>query len=96
MEPGSEKKTVRVTIFNQTYTVLADNEAELQAAAQRVDELMISIARSGNVDTARAAVLAALHLADELCTLERDVKSLKARVDSKTREFSLLLDQVIE
>jgi cell division protein ZapA len=99
MEPAApEKKPVRVTIFNQTYTLLAGGDpAEVEALAHRVDELMSSIAaRAGNVDSTRTAVLACLHLADELQGLERQLEKLKARVNAKSREFSVLLDQVIE
>jgi cell division protein ZapA len=93
----SEKKQVRVTIFNQAYTIVTSGDpAETEELARRVDELMYSIAkRAGNVDSARAAVLACLHLADQLRTLERELAGLRERVDSKTREFSVLLDKVV-
>ena len=88
---------VRVTIFNQSYSLLASEEpGRIEQLAQRVDDLMSSIAvRAGNVDATRAAVLACLHLADELDTLERQLASLKHNVDRKAREFSLLLDEAI-
>ena len=58
---------------------------------------MVSIAqRAGNVDAARVAVLASLHLADRLRTIERELQDLKARVGEKSRQFSLLLDKAIE
>jgi hypothetical protein len=39
------KQPVRVHIFNQTYTLLADNgAADVQEIAHRIDELMVSIA----------------------------------------------------
>ena len=59
---------VRVTIFNQTYSLVASEEpGRIEQLAQRVDDLMSAIAvRAGNVDATRAAVLACLHLADEL------------------------------
>lgn len=57
---------------------------------------MSSIAvRAGNVDATRAAVLACLHLADELDSLERRLGYLKQNVDHKAHEFSLLLDEAI-
>jgi len=88
---------VRVTIFNQSYSLLASEEqGRIEQLAQRVDDLMQSIAmRAGNVDATRVAVLACLHLADELDTLERQITSLKQSVDHKAREFSLLLDEAI-
>ena len=98
METGAERKTVRVTIFNQTYSLVATDEpGEVEALAASIDELMTAIAqRAGNVDGNRVAVLACLHLADRLRSMERELSQLKARVDEKTRQFSLLLDKAIE
>ena len=58
MEPATERKTVRVTIFNQTYSLAATGDAEeVQALAHSVDELMTGIAqRAGNMDANRIAV----------------------------------------
>ncbi len=98
MESGNpEKKQVRVTIFNQVYSLrTAGQESETQELARVVDELMTAIARrSGNLDTARVAVLACLHLADRLRSLERDLEEFRRRVESKTKDFSLLLDQAL-
>ena len=88
---------VRVTIFNQTYSLVASEEpGRIEHLAQKVDDLMSSIAlRAGNIDATRAAVLACLHLADELDTLERRLASLKDNVDHKARKFTLLLDEAI-
>ncbi len=93
MDPG--RKTVRVTIFNQAYTLVETEEAgEVEALAHSVDELMTDIAqRAGNVDGNRIAVLACLHLADRLRAIERELSDLKARVDQKSRQFSVLLDK---
>jgi cell division protein ZapA len=92
-----ERKTVKVTIFNQTYSLAAtDEDGEIEALAQSIDELMTSIAaRAGNVDTNRVAVLACLHMADRLRSMERELTDLKDRVDKKSRQFSGLLDQAI-
>ncbi|HEY7336927.1 MAG TPA: cell division protein ZapA [Bryobacteraceae bacterium] len=98
MEGAAGPKTVRVTIFHQQYSVSASEESsEIEALAREVDELMVSIAqRAGNVDSTRIAVLASLHLADRLRTMERELSALKARVGEKSRQFSVLLDRVIE
>ena len=87
------KRTVRVTIFNQSYNVsTAGDEAETQELAQRVDDLMSSIARrAGNLDTTRTAVLACLHMADRLRAVERQL----AGMTDKTRDLTELLDQVV-
>jgi cell division protein ZapA len=96
METLPDRKTVRVTIFHQTYSLSASSgeSGDVESLAQSVDDLMVSIAtRAGNVDSNRVAVLACLHLADRLRTAERDLTAFKQRVETKSREFSLLLDQ---
>jgi cell division protein ZapA len=98
MDPAAVRKTVRVTIFNQNYSLVATDEpGEVEALAHSVDELMTGIAqRAGNADGNRIAVLACLHMADRLRAMERELAELKSRVDQKSRQFSVLLDQVIE
>lgn len=93
----SSTEPVRVSIFNQTYSLVATGDAsQIQELAHRVDELMTTIAkRAGNIDSTRTAVLACLHLADELRTLERELQDLKSRVDAKAQQFSVLLDDAI-
>ena len=76
---------VRVTIFNQTYSLVASEEpGRIEHLAEKVDDLMSSIAvRAGNIDATRAAVLACLHLADELESIERRLANLKDNIDLK-------------
>jgi cell division protein ZapA len=95
MDTAAGRKTVRVTIFNQSYSLLATEEAgEVESLAQTVDELMTGIAqKAGNIDSHRVAVLACLHMADQLKLAERQLVELKERVDEKSREFTILLDQ---
>ena len=82
-EAPSEKKTVRVTIFNQSYSlVTTGKETDVEELAHRVDELMNNIARGSNADASRIAVLACMHLADELRSTE-----------SKHRKLSRLLEE---
>jgi cell division protein ZapA len=97
MDP-SDKNTVRVTILGQSYTLLAQGDPkEVALLAQSVDELMHGIAaKSPNADSGRVAVLACLHLADKLNGLERDLGALKQRVERKSEEFAVLLDQALE
>lgn len=92
-----EKSPVRVSIFNQTFSLLvAGDPADIQAAANEVDELMHTIARSGNMDATRVAMLACLHLQDRVRTLESEFTQLRARVENTSREFALLLDDALE
>ena len=76
-EAPPEKKTVRVTIYNNSYSlVTTGDEADVEELAHRVDELMNNIARGSNADASRIAVLACMHLADELRTAESKHRSL--------------------
>jgi cell division protein ZapA len=93
--PDTAKQTVRIAIFNQTYTVSTSGDPhDTEELAQQVDELMSSIARrAGNLDATRTAVLACLHLADRLRRAERELDALKENISHKTRDFAMLLDR---
>ena len=93
-----EKHAVRVTILNQPYTLVAGDDArEVEELAHSVDELLHSIAaKASTADSTRVAVLACLHLADRLHTLEQDLTNLKERVGRKTEEFAGLLERALE
>src|SRR5260370_39018881 len=90
-------EAVRVTIFNQSYSLLASEDAgRVEERDTKIDDVMHSIAsKGGNIDTTRIAVLACLHLADQLQIVEDDMARLRDNVNSKAREFSLLLDEAI-
>ena len=93
--PDNRKQTVRLTIFNQTYSVsTAGNPRDTEELAHEIDELMLAIARrAGNLDSTRTAVLACLHLADRLRLAERELDALRESVEHKSRDFALMLDQ---
>ena len=85
---GTEKRVVRVTIFQQPYSLRASGDpAETEAIAHGVDNLMNQIAdRTSSSDPARVAVLAALHLADKVRSLEARTQALEDRLsDSQQR-----------
>jgi cell division protein ZapA len=93
--PEIPKQIVRVTIFNQIYSVsTSDDPRVTEELAQEVDELMSAIARrAGNLDSTQTAVLACLHLADRLRTAERQLGMLRESINHKSRDFATLLDQ---
>ncbi len=96
-EPEAAKQTVRVTIFNQPYTLSAAGDAaETEKLAHEIDELMSAIARrAGNLDSTRTAVLACLHLADRLRTVQAELARLRLAVDEKTRELAGRLEEAL-
>lgn len=89
---GDEKKSVRLSIYNQTFSLrVSGDPEELIRAANEVDELMTTIARSGNMDATRVALLACLHLQDKVDSLQSELDELKDR----SRELAGLLDSVV-
>lgn len=94
---GDEKKSVRLTIYNQTFSLrVAGDPSELIRAANEVDELMTAIARSGNLEPVRIALLACLHLQDKVDSLKAELEGLKASVQDRSRELASLLDSVVQ
>jgi cell division protein ZapA len=65
---------VRVQIFGQTYAIRGElDEKYVQQLAKFVDEKMQAIAdATATVDTQKIAVLAALAIADELHSVQRE------------------------
>src|SRR6476619_2720570 len=81
MEATTTTPTVRVEIYNQTYNIRSDGDTEyIIQLAEFVDSRMREIS-SGTltVDSLKVAILAALHIADELHRL----KHLHEQVDSQ-------------
>lgn len=88
------RQSVRVQIFNQSYSLLVDGDpGDVQEIAHQIDELMYSISnRTSPGDPARVAVLACLHLADKLRAAEKQLKSF----EDQSERFASLLEQAIE
>jgi len=88
------KQPVRVHVFNQTYTMLADGDPrEVEALARRVDELMATIAgHTGSGDSTRVAVLACFHLADRLRAAEQRLLA----TETQYAKLDALLSETID
>lgn len=94
MDSGSsDKKLVRVTIFQQPYTLRSSGEpGETEELARAVDDLMNQIAtRLATTDSTRVAVLSSLHLADRVRTLEKELGALLDRISSLDSKLSSLI-----
>ena len=92
-----EKQSVRVTILSRPDTLVSVSDPrEVEEAAARVNELMLSIAsKAPNADSTRIAVLACMHLADRLRAAERDLNAVKTRVERKSEELTGVLEQLL-
>lgn len=94
MDATPEKKVVRVVIFQQPYTLRAAGEpGETEKLAEAVDALMHQIAtRGAGNDASRVAVLASLHLADKVRTLEKELDALRDRLRSLDSRLSTVIE----
>ena len=92
----AERKQVKVSIYNQQYSMSSESDtAEVEELAAVVDELIRSIAaRAGTSDLGRIAVLACLHMADQLRTAERELADNQKSVSTHLHEMTQMLDQI--
>ena len=77
MEATTSSPTIRVEIYNQTYNIRSDGDTEyIIQLAEFVDSRMREIS-SGTltVDSLKVAILAALHIADELTSSEEHART---------------------
>jgi len=94
-----EQEGVRVSIFDQVYHLKgsSDDRAYVEQLARYVDHRMASIAsRTQTVDSMRVAVLAALHIADELLRLRQEHGELQQAVREKSEEYTAMLDEALK
>lgn len=91
-DSAADKKVVRVTIFQQPYALrTAGDPAETEALAEAVDTLMNRIAmRTSGADPARVAVLACLHLADQVRQLERARNRVLDRIEALEQRLAAI------
>jgi cell division protein ZapA len=100
-------QAVAVDIYDQIYNLRGTDPAYIERLAAIVDAKMRAVAALGNtVDSLRVAVLAALNIADELCTARQrhdQVANLAGTLQNsqhstRTRASTLahMLDEVLE
>jgi cell division protein ZapA len=90
--------SIRVEIYNQTYSIRSDGDSEyIMRLAEFVDRRMREIS-SGTltVDSLKVAILAALHIADELHRLKSIHESADAQLASRSSECVELLDRLLK
>jgi cell division protein ZapA len=82
--PEVARTSVRVTIVGEEYTLRSNApEAHTRAVAEYVDRVIGQVLATGAVvETHKAAILAALQIADELLRMRDDGAALDARVQA--------------
>jgi len=94
----SSEQSIRVEIYNQTYNIRSDGDNEyIMRLAEYVDGKMRDIS-SGTltVDSLKVAILAALHIADELHQLKNQQQQSDAQLASRSAECAEMLDRVLK
>ncbi len=90
---------IKVSIYDQVYHLKSDaaDHTSMREVAEYVDRKMRMIAsKTRTVDSVRVAVLAALHIADEMMRLREEHARLQQHVQAKSLECAALLDQVLQ
>ena len=99
MEAGTgSSPTIRVEIYNQTYNIRSDGDTEyIIQLAEFVDSRMREIS-SGTltVDSLKVAILAALHIADELHRLKNMHEQADAQLAARSAECAEMLDRLLK
>src|SRR5512132_631431 len=98
MEASTGSPTIRVEIYNQTYNIRSDGDTEyIIQLAEFVDSRMREIS-SGTltVDSLKVAILAALHVADELHRLKNVHEQADAQLATRSAECAEMLDRLLQ
>jgi cell division protein ZapA len=96
--PSEGTPTIRVEIYNQTYNIRSDGDGDyVVGLAEFVDRRMREIS-SGTltVDSLKVAILAALHIADELHRLKRLHEQADQQLATRSAECAEMLDRVLK
>jgi cell division protein ZapA len=96
----AESQSIAVDIYDQIYNLRGTDPAYIERLAAIVDTKMRAVSAHGNtVDSLRVAVLAALNIADELCTARQRLDSVSGSqhsTRSRATTLSDMLDEVLE
>src|ERR1044072_9735267 len=90
--------TIRVEIYNQTYNIRSDGDTEyIIQLAEFVDSRMREIS-SGTltVDSLKVAIVAALHIADELHRLKNMHEQADSKLAARSAECAEMLDRLLK
>ena len=100
-KPGDPRiRSIEVDIYDQRYTLLLNSpleESEVRKLAADVDLRMREISeKTQTADSLKAAILTALHLAEELHNLRCQVDRNEALLFHKSDEWAHALEQLLK
>jgi cell division protein ZapA len=102
-ETNHAPAAVSVDIYDQVYHLRGVEPEYIEGLAAMVNEKMRAVSEhGGTVDSLRVAVLAALNIADELCTLRQQYDELagsqqnvESSMQSRAHSLAGMLDEVL-
>jgi cell division protein ZapA len=93
---SSSGNSVRVEIFDQTYSLRGTDAEYIEKLAEYVDAKIRAVAeQTTTVDSLRLAVLAALNIADEYHLLKRKYDTIAAEYSRRATDLSGALDEAL-
>jgi len=93
---SSSGNSVRVEIFDQTYSLRGTDTEYIEKLAEYVDAKIRAVAeQTTTVDSLRLAVLAALNIADEYHLLKRKYDTIAAEYSRRATDLSGALDEAL-
>jgi cell division protein ZapA len=97
MVDGESNRSVRVEIYGQTYSIRTEGQSDhIFSLADLVDRRMKEIARATlTVDSLKVAILAALHIAEELHQTRRRLEEVDRDVAERSARCANELDQFL-
>ena len=93
---ASPSQSVRVEIFDQSYSLRGTDPEYIEKLAEYVDGKIRAVAeQTTTVDSLRLAVLAALNIADEYHLLKRKYDAVAAEYNRRATDLSGALDEAL-
>jgi cell division protein ZapA len=97
MADPESPKSVRVEIYGQAYSIRTEGQSDhIQELAEMVDRRMKEIARATlTVDSLKVAILAALHIAEELHQTRRRLEDFNSNLAERSARCTAELDHFL-
>lgn len=98
VEGDGGNRSVRVEIYGQAYSILTEGPSDhILALADMVDRRMNEIARATlTVDSLKVAILAAMHIAEELHQARRRLEDVDRDLGERSSRCAAELDQFLK
>jgi cell division protein ZapA len=98
VEGDGANRSVRVEIYGQAYSILTEGQSDhILSLADMVDRRMKEIARATlTVDSLKVAILAAMHIAEELHQARRRLDDVDRDVAERSTRCAAELDQFLK